>query len=224
MYRHRWNWFRYYPARYLVSGDRWIWQRTVNFTAHNLRVLEVLSDKSIVFNIKSEESFYDTKGVRDSNNLRTYIRAVNIDDQPEEFTPRVRKSRVASLSQGGTRNEKGWSCPTKSFNHYGRWDRWLHCWCLRGSVLQWATLALPEWRRVAILRYIKFIQRIRGLRGNYRKGGGTARLQEIERRAETRERDAGCGCTINGRMVRHSRSGTFEGIELNTVLTLLNER
>lgn len=67
------------------------------FTAHNLRVLEVLSDKSIVFSTSNPKNRFTTiKGVRDSNNLRNmYIRAVNIDDQPEELAPRVRKSRVA---------------------------------------------------------------------------------------------------------------------------------
>lgn len=67
------------------------------FTAHNLRVLEVLPSKAIVFSTSNPKNrFLSIKGVRDTSNLRDmYIRSVNINDQPEELAPRISTSRVA---------------------------------------------------------------------------------------------------------------------------------
>ena len=67
------------------------------FTAHNLRVLEVLPSKAIVFSTSNAKNrFLSIKGVRDTSNLRDmYIRSVNIKDQPEELAPRISTSRVA---------------------------------------------------------------------------------------------------------------------------------
>lgn len=67
------------------------------FTAHNLRVLEVLPSRAIVFSTSNPKNrFLSIKGVRGTSNLRDmYIRSVNINDQPEELAPRVPASRIA---------------------------------------------------------------------------------------------------------------------------------
>lgn len=66
------------------------------FTAHNLRVLETLSDKEIVFSTENPDRRYVTVAARGNSNLRdTYIRMVGLKDGPENMGPRIEPMEIA---------------------------------------------------------------------------------------------------------------------------------
>lgn len=68
------------------------------FTAHNLRVLEVLDHKSIVFSTSDPNNrFVPVTNVRTGNNLRDmYIRMVNIGTDGAQLAEKVKPSHVAA--------------------------------------------------------------------------------------------------------------------------------
>lgn len=68
------------------------------FTAHNLRVLEVLDHKSIVFSTSDPNNrFVPVTNVRAGNNLRDmYIRMVNIGTDGAQLADKVKPSHVAA--------------------------------------------------------------------------------------------------------------------------------
>lgn len=74
------------------------------FTAHNLRVLEVLDHKSIVFSTADPDNrFVQLANVRAGNNLRDmYIRSVSLDAENTRLAQKVKTSHVAvALSRAG---------------------------------------------------------------------------------------------------------------------------
>jgi hypothetical protein len=74
------------------------------FTAHNLRVLEVLDHKSIVFSTADPDNrFVQVANVRAGNNLRDmYIRSVSLDAENTRLAQKVKTAHVAvALSRAG---------------------------------------------------------------------------------------------------------------------------
>ncbi|MCI5861504.1 AAA family ATPase [Bifidobacterium boum] len=74
------------------------------FTAHNLRVLEVLDHKSIVFSTADPDNrFVQFANVRAGNNLRDmYIRSVSLDAENTRLAQKVKTAHVAvALSRAG---------------------------------------------------------------------------------------------------------------------------
>lgn len=74
------------------------------FTAHNLRVLEVLDHKSIVFSTADpDKRFVQFPNVRVGNNLRDmYIRSVSLDAESTRLAQKVKTAHVAvALSRAG---------------------------------------------------------------------------------------------------------------------------
>lgn len=74
------------------------------FTAHNLRVLEVLDHKSIVFSTANPDNrFVQFPKVRAGNNLRDrYIRSVSLDAEKPKLAQKVKTAHVAvALSRAG---------------------------------------------------------------------------------------------------------------------------
>ena len=74
------------------------------FTAHNLRVLEVLDHKSIVFSTADPDNrFVQLANVRAGNNLRDmYIRSVSLDAENTRLAQKIKTAHVAvALSRAG---------------------------------------------------------------------------------------------------------------------------
>ncbi len=74
------------------------------FTSHNLRPLEVLDKKNIVFTTANPDNRYiRLKNVKDRNNLRDiYIRALNLGGQDEELSTEMHEVDIRrSLRKAG---------------------------------------------------------------------------------------------------------------------------
>lgn len=79
------------------------------FTAHNLRALETLPSKCLVFTTSNPENrFVRFKGVKSSNNLRDlYLRAINLGGQDEEiYKPTDRFAIDSAFFRAGHQNER----------------------------------------------------------------------------------------------------------------------
>lgn len=79
------------------------------FTAHNLRALETLPSKCLVFTTSNPENrFVRFKGVKSSNNLRDlYLRAINLGGQDEEiYRPTDRFAIDSAFFRAGHQDER----------------------------------------------------------------------------------------------------------------------